>query len=109
LFKKTYIVIDALDEVPDDARLHLLDDILSLQASRANLLLTSRPLQLLEPLHQNAEYIQVDAENWKDIELFIHKQIENNRFISAVLKGNPADRDELCAKLKQKCQGMYVS
>ena len=45
LFKKTYIILDALDELPEDTRVHLPAVLSSL---RASLLITSRPLQLLE-------------------------------------------------------------
>ena len=109
MFKKTYIIIDALDEIPDDTRADLLAVLLSLQASRGSLLLTSRPLQVLEPLLPNAAYIHVEAGNWSDIELFIDKQIDENPYLKTVLKGKEADRKEICAKLKQKSQGMCVS
>ena len=109
LFKKTYIIIDALDEIPDDTRAGLLAVLLSLQASRGSLLLTSRPLQVLEPLVPNAVYIHVEAGNRSDIELFIDKQFDENLYLKAVLRGKEADREGICAKLKQKSQGMCVS
>jgi len=109
LFKKTYIIIDALDEIPDDTKADLLAVLLSLQASGGSLLLTSRPLQVLEPLLPNAVYIYVEAGNRSDMELFIDKQIDENPYLKAVLRGKEAEKKEVCAKLKRKSQGMCVS
>jgi hypothetical protein len=68
-FVRAYIVIDALDELPDDTKASLPSVILSLRASRARLLVTSRPLHLLEIRSSDAN-VYVEAGNQKDIELF---------------------------------------
>jgi len=107
-FKKTYIVIDALDEVPENTRVHLLVVLSSLRGSRASLLLTSRPLQLLEPFLPDAAYIYVENENHGDIEFFINKQIEETLHLASLLKGKQPLRREICTKLKEKSEGMYV-
>jgi len=107
-FKKTYIVIDALDEVPENTRVNLLTVLSSLRASRASLLLTSRPLQLLEPFLPDAVYVYIENKNRKDIELFINKQMEETPYLTAIFKGKPLVRKEICAKLKEKSDGMYV-
>jgi hypothetical protein len=104
-FKKAYIIVDALDEVPDDIRPGLLEVLRSLPAG---LLLTSRPLAILEQYHPDAAYIHVDAKNWGDIELFINKQIDKNPSLTTILRGREAERKEICAKLKEKSQGMCV-
>ena len=105
LFEKTYIIVDALDEVPDDDTRHdLLEVLRSLPAS---LLLTSRPLSTLEQYHSNAAYIHIEAENWKDIEVFLEKQINSSPSLTTMLKGKEEVKKEICAKLKHKSQGMY--
>jgi hypothetical protein len=104
-FKKTFIIIDALDEFPDDSRGDLLTILSSLQAS---LLLTSRPLRLLEHILPDAVYIHIDAENRKDIELFIDKKVQETPRLSVLLRGKELLRKEICAKLKEKSEGMYV-
>ena len=104
-FKKTFIIIDALDEFPDDTRDDLLTILSSLQAS---LLLTSRPLRLLEHILPDAVYIHIDAENRKDIELFIDKKVREMPRLSVLLRGKELLRKEICAKLKEKSEGMYV-
>ena len=103
---KTYIVIDALDEVSDETRVDLLAVLSSLGTCRASVLLTSRPLQLLEPLLPDAE-VHVDAENRSDIELYIDKRIEETPRLRTLLKGKGQHvREEIRAKLKQKSDGM---
>ena len=104
-FEKAYIIVDALDEVPDDARPDLLEVLLSLPA---NLLLTSRPLATLEQCHSNAAYVHLEDENWKDIKLFLEKEIDKSPSLTTMLKGKETVRKEICAKLKQKSRGMYV-
>ena len=105
MFEKSFIVVDALDEVPDDLRPDLLEVLRSLPAS---LLLTSRPLATLEQRHSNAVYIHVEDENWKDIELFLEKKIDKNPSLTTMLKGKETVRKEICAKLKEKSRGMCV-
>jgi ankyrin repeat domain-containing protein 50 len=103
-FKKTYIIIDALDELPDNTRSNL-PMVLSLRASRATLLVTSRPLQL----HLPDTYVRVEVKSQTDIELFIDKQIEETHCLKDLLNGNQKATEEIRASLKQKSQGMCVS
>lgn len=103
LFKKTYIVIDALDELPDDTRANFPRVLSSL---RASLLITSRPLQLLEAADA---VIRIDVENKKDIDLFIDKQIEETGRLRHMLKARQDVRKKICTSLKQVSRGMCVS
>ena len=103
MFEKAYIIVDALDEAPDDTRLNLLE---ALRLLPVNLLLTSRPLVMLEQYHSDAAYIHVERENWMDIEIFIEKKIDKTPWLTTMLRGKEAIRMEICAKLKEKSQGM---
>ena len=103
LFKKTYIVIDALDELPDDTRVNLPTVLSPLLAS---LLITSRPLELLEVADA---VVHIDDKNQQDIELFIDKQFEEPGRLRDMLKEKQLVRKGICATLKQVSQGMYVS
>jgi hypothetical protein len=109
MFKKTYIIIDGLDEVFDDIRAHFLKVLSLLRENGASLLLTSRPLQLLEPLLPDAAFIQIDDENQKDIDLFIDKKFEEEPHLTSLLEGRQRVREETCAKFKEKSRGMCVS
>ena len=101
LFKKTYIILDALEELPDDTRANL-PTILSL---RASLLVASRPLQLLDAADA---IVRVDSENQKDIELYIDKHIEETGRLRDLLKARQDVWKKICARLKKVSRGMYV-
>ena len=103
LFEKAYIIVDALDEAPDDTRPDLLDALRLLPAS---LFLTSRPLEMLEQYHSNAAYIHIERENQNDIEHFLEKKINKSPWLTTMLRGKEAIRKEICTKLKEKSQGM---
>jgi hypothetical protein len=95
LFKKTYIILDALDELPEDARDHL-STVLS--PLRASLLITSRPLQLLEAADA---IVRIDVQNQQDIEIFIDKEIEETRRLRDMLRERQDVRKKICTSLKQ--------
>lgn len=103
LFKKAFIVIDALDEVSDDTRGDLLKRLLSLQAS---LLLTSRPLDSFKYLLPDAVYIHVESQNHKDIELYIDRKIMETDRLTTLLRGNEALGKQIRTKLKENSKGM---
>jgi hypothetical protein len=105
LFKKTYLIIDALDEAPDDTKAKLPKVFSSLRASGASLLVTSRPLELLDPQLPDAH---IEVENQKDIELFIDEEIHGTSRLTQLLKGKPEVRKEICASVGGKSQGMWV-
>ncbi len=67
----------------------------------ANRFLTSPPLRLLEHLLPDAVH-DIEAENRKDIELFIDKQIQEAPRLTVLLRGKETLRKEICAKL-QSC------
>jgi hypothetical protein len=106
LFKKTYLIIDALDEAPDDTKAKLPMVFSSLRASGASLLVTSRPLELLDPQLPDAH---IEVENQKDIEFFVDKQIDETSRLRQLLQGKHEVRKEICASVGEKSQGMWVS
>ena len=61
---------------------------------------------MLEQYHSNAAYIHVERENWMDIELFLEKKIDQSPRLTTMLRGKETVRKEICAKLKEKSQGM---
>ena len=106
LFKKAYIIIDAMDEAFDDTRDHLLRALLPIQA---NLLLTSRPSNLSKHLPQDALFVYIDALNQQDINHFIDEKFRQSTRISGLLKGKEERGKEICAELTEKSNGMYVA
>jgi hypothetical protein len=105
LFHRVYIVIDALDEFPDNARDGLIIALISLKAS---LLITSRPSNALNLLG-DGEYIEVGAENEQDIELFIRQEFRESSNLASLLKDKEQLREQFCRQLKDISNSMYVT
>jgi len=105
LFKKAYIIIDAVDEASDDTRDHFLRALLPLQA---NLLLTSRPSNLSKHLPQHALVVYIDDLNQQDVEHFINTQFQQLIRLLDLLEGREELGQVIRANLTKKSNGMYV-
>ena len=95
LFTRVYIVIDALDEIPEDARDGFLMALMSLQGS---LLVTSRSSHWLHDI----QYIDIEDKNQKDIDLFIDKKFRESSKLMLLLKG----KEEIGEKLRETSKNM---
>lgn len=104
LFSKVYIIIDALDEFPDDTRDEFLNALISLQTS---LLITSRPSNAFSLL-SDIEYIHIGDENEEDIERFIHQRFRESSNLTSLLRKKDQILKEICTKLKEISKSMYV-
>ena len=102
LFKRVYIVIDALDEFPDSARDRLLNALVSLKAS---LLVISRPSNVFYLLRE-VEYIEIGDENGKDVEFFIDQKFRESSNLTRLLRERELVRKEICGKLKETSKNM---
>ena len=104
LFNRVYIIIDAMDEFPDDTKDGFLMTLMSLQAS---LLVTSRSSHWLH-LH-DIQYIDIEAENQKDIRLFIDKKIQESSKLTLLLRGKEHVKQQIGEKLQETSKSMYVT
>lgn len=104
LFNRVFIVIDALDEFPDNFRDGFLTALISLQA---NLLVTSRPSNTFYLL-SDIVYIHVGEENEQDIERFINQKFKESSNLTSLLRKKEQVRVQICAKLKEMSKSMYV-
>ncbi len=102
LFPRVYIVIDALDEFPDDARDGFLTTLISLQAS---LLVTSRSSHWLHGI----QYTDLEDENEKDIKLFIDQKFQESSNLTHLLRGKEQFKRHIGEKLQETSKGMYVT
>ena len=102
LFTRVYIVIDALDEVPEDGRDGFLKALMSLQAS---LLVTLRSSHWLH----DKQYIDIEDENQKDIDLFIDKKLQESSKLTVLLKGKEQIKEQIGKKLRETSKSMYVT
>jgi hypothetical protein len=105
LLNRAYIVIDALDELPDDSRDELLNALKLLQAS---LLITSRPSNAFQLL-SDVEYVEIRDENAEDIGLFIRQRFKESSNLTNLLGEREEVRRRIYAKLKETSKSMYVA
>jgi len=96
------IVVDGLDEVPEESeRQELLQELRELPAQ---LLILSRPLELLRP-ELLAVSLPIEARN-EDIVLFVKSSIKSHLQLSRVLDGDAQLTEMVTETIRQKSQGM---
>ncbi|KAF5340621.1 hypothetical protein D9611_007364 [Ephemerocybe angulata] len=102
---KLFVVIDGLDEAADDVKDELLDELGSLQA---NILLTSRPMDLFSKSHlPNALHVTIEAHS-EDIEAFVEGRIKKNSRLRSILGGKPELIQKLKSRIKVTSWGMFL-
>ncbi|KAH0536560.1 hypothetical protein FGG08_006568 [Glutinoglossum americanum] len=107
------IVIDALDECTDELRFEILeklDEILKLSASLVKIFVSSRDNQDISCRLKHAQNIYVQAcDNTKDIERFIHFEVDQSIMKKRLLSGVVSDelKDLITKVLKDGAQGMF--
>ena len=106
-FARVYVVIDALDECPDDDRTDLLDALNKVKSSM-NILVTSRPVaSIKQSLHPDLEQC-IEAAN-EDIIAYIEAQINKKRLkLSDELLEKPELRSQIVSELVASAKGMWV-
>ena len=102
LFTRFYIVIDALDEFPEDARDRFLMALMSFQGS---LLVTSRSSHWFHDI----QYIDIEDKNQKDIDLFIDKKFRESSKLMLLLRGKEQIKEQVGEKLRETSKSMYVT
>ena len=102
-FVSTFYFLDAIDEAPTDVQLDLLE---KLSPMKANLFITSRPMETLQARFPSFHQYPIRAQD-RDLELHIDEQISRSVFLENILgpKGSPM-RKKVEATVKEKCGGM---
>ncbi|TFK23447.1 hypothetical protein FA15DRAFT_745227, partial [Coprinopsis marcescibilis] len=106
-FRKVFTSIDALDEVADDTKYDILQSVGSLPPN-TSVLLTSRPVNCIAYLLPHAEHVSMENGTAQDIETFIMVKIEQTPRLRSILKKNAALIKEVCDKIQEKSQGMFL-
>jgi hypothetical protein len=99
-YSKVFIVVDALDECPDDGtRAHLLEELQSLSGI-VNLLVTSRELSSIAQHFEGTNRLNIRATD-QDVRKYIEARIASvpRRHLKAL-------REEIVAQVVEKAQGM---
>ncbi|KAJ7330372.1 hypothetical protein DFH08DRAFT_639455, partial [Mycena albidolilacea] len=109
-FSQVFIVIDAIDEYPEDQRLILLKhlaELMSLSLS-VNLMVTSRPHVPADPTLPNVETLEIGAMT-EDIQNFVNVQIDSSPRLSKHVQTQPKLRENIHSKISSKSvDGMFL-
>jgi hypothetical protein len=101
---KVYIIVDALDEYPEDKRQILLKELGSLGAT-VNVMVTSRPHIELAGVSAHFETMDIHTD-LIDIHRYIDARLQNSNQLSNHLKSRPELRDEIHSKIISAGDGM---
>lgn len=104
-FTKVFILVDGLDEAADDVKDELLSVLISLAA---NILLTSRPLDLFLTSHApGALRVSIQA-HATDIEIFVAGRVKMSARLQSIMRNKPDLLDRLIALIKETSRGMFL-
>ena len=105
-FSKFYILIDALDEYPDQARAALLRQLRS-SFPTANVLITSRPLENIARQLRDSTQLEVKA-NIDDLRLYIKGRIYESTLLSRALNKDPYLEEDIIDQVTGNAKKMYA-
>ncbi|KAJ7509755.1 ankyrin repeat-containing domain protein [Mycena galericulata] len=103
---RVYIVVDALDEYPEDERNALVGYLTALGPT-VNLMVTSRPHIAPSAFLPNVETIEIRATE-KDIRTYTHERIQKSHRLSMHVKTRPELREEIERKIIGSVDGMFL-
>lgn len=112
MFRKTYVIVDALDECADfddncDTRNHeFLSAIESIRKFN-NFLVTSRPYDNIKEMLKGIPQVEIKADV-EDIKLYLQSEMSQNSYFRAFLEQEPSLRDDILLNTgdPKKNQGM---
>ncbi|KAF5340349.1 hypothetical protein D9611_007920 [Ephemerocybe angulata] len=101
---KVFLLVDGLDEADDLVRDELLQ---ALPLLGANVLITSRPLDLYAHRIPNALHISIEART-EDIDHFVEEKVKSSSRLQAILSRKPALTNELKKRVRESSRGMFL-
>lgn len=101
---KTFIVIDALDEFPDEHRNDLVAEIQRVEP-KISLLIFSRPPLNIELDPQNTHRLEIRARN-EDITRYLEESISNSARLKGLVKKQPSLKEKITSTIIEKAQSM---
>ncbi|KAJ6458689.1 ankyrin repeat-containing domain protein [Mycena vulgaris] len=106
-WSKVYIVVDALDEYPEDQRRILLKHLTALD-STVSLMLTSRPhIDLDAVLHLGFGELEIRGSD-ADIRKYVDQRIQNSERLSLHARTWPGLQEEIISKIVRTVDGMFL-
>ncbi|KAJ6595809.1 ankyrin repeat domain-containing protein, partial [Mycena vulgaris] len=104
-YSKVYIVVDALDEYPEEPRTILLKYLSMLPV--ANVLVTSRPHINLDLSFHKMQILDIYATE-DDIRQYVAKNISESTRLSRHVRARPELKDQIQSKILSNAQGMFL-
>ncbi|KAJ6605260.1 ankyrin repeat-containing domain protein [Mycena vulgaris] len=106
-FSKIYLIVDAVDEYPEDKRWILLGHLAKLNS--ANLMITSRPQILPDPFSfSNLETLDIHARE-EDLQTYVNAQIDSSSRLSKHVHKQPSLRADIHLKINDHTvDGMFL-
>ncbi|KAJ7108280.1 ankyrin repeat-containing domain protein [Mycena epipterygia] len=104
---RTYLIVDALDEYPEDKQYILLKYLALILGPTTNIMITSRPHVTLDPFLLNAQMIDVCATE-HDIRRYVDIHILQSPRLSRHIKTRPELQEEICSKIISNVEGMFL-
>ncbi|KAJ7444021.1 ankyrin repeat-containing domain protein [Mycena latifolia] len=104
---KVYIIVDALDEYPEEQRNILLEHLSMLLGPITSLMLTSRPHVTLDDLFPDMSGLEISATE-DNIRRYVDKQIQKSPRLSKHVQTRPELHDEIKSKISSNADGMFL-
>ncbi|KAJ7735413.1 ankyrin repeat-containing domain protein [Mycena maculata] len=105
-YSRSYFIIDALDEYPENQRNGFLKQLSILQGPTTSFLITSRPHITLDAFFPDSKELEIHATE-DDICQYVDKQIESSPRLSKHVDSKPELRDEIESRLISSVQGIH--
>ena len=105
-YSKVFIIVDALDELDEHKREPLIKGIQSL-SNTVKLMVTSRPLPLIETISGGAISMQISASE-DDVRAYIQNRMKQERRLMIVIGAGGELQQSIVDKICGNVQGMFV-
>ncbi|KAJ6579081.1 ankyrin repeat domain-containing protein [Mycena vulgaris] len=105
-YAKVYLVIDALDECPEDVRHPFLEYLVTL-GPNVNIMMTSRPHMGLDSVFSDLQSLEIRATD-DDICKYLMMQMKHLPRLSRHIKTRPDLQDDIQSKIVDSCKGMFL-
>jgi chromatin segregation and condensation protein Rec8/ScpA/Scc1 (kleisin family) len=106
-YSQVFLVVDALDEYPEESREVLLENLPNL-GPNVNLILTSRPHIDLSSAFPETQTLEIRA-TAEDILQYVNAQMDHSPRLSKHVKARPQLRQEIEKLSIERSKGMYVT
>ncbi|KAJ7440422.1 ankyrin repeat domain-containing protein [Mycena latifolia] len=104
---KSYIIVDALDEYPEEQCNVLLKHLSMLRGPTISLMVTSRPYVTLDDLFPDVSGLEIKATE-DDIRRYVDKQIRKSPRLSKHVQTRPELHDEIKSEISSNADGMFL-